>query len=162
MLQSSEVKERGLADAGSAHLPIVDVPPLYQYVTQPPLTGVAKLCYLRMMLKQLTVLVLIVAVAVLGLPTASFSVQHHDSAAMAGMENCDCPPGKSTGDMPCHENVCPPSMGCLSHCSVAPPLATTAGFVRIAQPVTQQPVMFAYSPGRLLSSSYPPYRPPQV
>ena len=114
------------------------------------------------MLKQLMVLVLIVAVAVLGLPTTSFAVQHHDSAAMAGMENCDCPPGKSTGDMPCHDNGCPPSMECLSHCGMAAPMATAASFVRIAHPVTQQPVQFIESPGRLLSSSYPPYRPPQV
>jgi hypothetical protein len=113
------------------------------------------------MLKQLVVLVLIVAVAVLGVPTASFVVQHHDSAAMAGMENCDCPPGKA-GDMPCHDNGCPPSMECLSHCNMTPPLATTAGFVRIAHLVTQRPMLFADSPGRLLSSSYPPYRPPQV
>ena len=120
------------------------------------------MCYHKKMLKQLMVLVLIAAVAGLGLPTASFAIQHHASAAMAGMENCDCPPSKSTGDMPCHDDGCPPSIECLSHCSVAPPLATTAGFVRIAHPVTQQPVLFSESPGRLLSSSYPPYRPPQV
>ena len=121
-----------------------------------------KNCYHGSMLKNLFVMVLMVAVAFMGLPTASFAASNHGKPAMT-MENCDCPPGKSMNDMPCHQDGgCPPSLDCLTHCSVAPPLATPAMPLRMLALLPQQPALFVDSPGKLISSTYPPYRPPSI
>ena len=115
------------------------------------------------MLKQVLFAVLMIAVALMGVPTASFAA-HASGKAMTAMENCDCPPGMGKVDRPCHDDAsCPPSVDCLLHCSVAPPLATQATPLRVAALLpTSQPVVFTDSGGRLLSSTYPPYRPPQA
>lgn len=113
-----------------------------------------------MMLKRFLILVLIVAVGVLGMPAIG-TAAHHGGAMMA-MADCECPPGMDMGDMPCHHDGCPPSLDCTTHCGIATPVATAAVQPRMPEPVSKHPVLLADSPGRLLSSIYPPYRPPQV
>jgi hypothetical protein len=114
------------------------------------------------MLKRFLILALIVAVGVLGMPP--MGTPGHSAQAMTAMADCNCPPG-AMGDMPCHGggmDGCPPSLDCMTHCGLAAPAATVAAYTRIPEPVSTQPLLLADSSGRLLSSIYPPYRPPQV
>ena len=114
------------------------------------------------MLKQFFLAMLMIAVALMGVPTVGFAHSAQGKGMMA-MENCDCPPGKSMNDMPCHQDGgCPPSLGCFIHCSTVPPLATQVTPLRTTAMRLPEPMLFADTGGRLLSSTYPPYRPPQV
>lgn len=114
------------------------------------------------MLKQFFLAVLMIVVALAGVPTFSLAAPANGKAMMA-MENCDCPSGKSMNDMPCHEDGgCLPSLDCFIHCSMVPPLAMNPLPLRIPAMLPHKPVLFADTGGRLLSSTYPPYRPPQA
>ena len=113
------------------------------------------------MLKQVLFAVLMIAVALMGVPTVGFAASALGKG-MKAMENCDCPPGKSMIDMPCHQDGCPPSLDCFIHCSTVPPLATQVTPLRITAMTLPKPELFADTGGSLPSSTYPPYRPPQA
>ena len=113
------------------------------------------------MLKQFFLALLMIAVALMGAPTVGFAASAQGKGTMA-MENCDCPPGKSMIDMPCHQDGCPPSLDCFIHCSTVPPLATQATPLLIPAVALPESVLLADTGGRLPSSTYPPYRPPQA
>ena len=117
-------------------------------------------CYTTGMLQRLFVLLLVVSVVSLGLPSFAYA-EHGDHAAMSETmaHDCVCPPGH---DMPkSDESDCAPTLGCLLQCAIAHPAASLDASVPV-DPTPTPRVLGAVTSETILSSSYPPFRPPSL
>ena len=118
-------------------------------------------CYTASMLRRFFVLLLVVSVVSLGLPTfAHAGHTNHEAVSQPMAHDCICPPGH---DMPTSDesDSCTPTLGCLMQCATA----QSAAYLEISVPVDALPtlsVLSAVISEPILSSSYPPFRPPSL
>ena len=113
------------------------------------------------MLRRLLVLLLIVSVVSLGLPTfAHAGHANHEAASQTMAHDCVCPPGH---DMPKSDtsNSCAPTLGCLMQCAAAQSPASVDASIPF-DPLPILSVLGSPMSETILSSSYPPFRPPSL
>jgi hypothetical protein len=113
------------------------------------------------MLRRLLVFLLVVSVVSLGLPTfAHAGNAKHEAMSQTMGHDCVCPPGH---DMPASDqsDSCAPTLGCLMHCATAQPVASLDASVP-PDPVPTLSALGAVISETIVSSSYPPFRPPSL
>ena len=113
------------------------------------------------MLRRLFVMLLIVSVVSLGLPPFAFAgPADHQSMGETMAHDCVCPPGH---DMPASDksDSCAATLGCLMQCAAAQSVASLDPSVAV-DPVPTPSVLGAAISETILSSSYPPFRPPSL
>ena len=118
-------------------------------------------CYTASMLRRLFVLLLVVSVVSLGLPTfAHAGHANHEAMSQTMSHDCVCPPGH---DMPTSDesDSCAATLGCMMQCATAQSPASLDISVPV-DPVPTQSVLGAVISETILSSSYPPFRPPST
>lgn len=111
------------------------------------------------MLRRLFVLLLVISVVSLGLPTFAYAGYASDQAANQTMtHDCVCPPGHDTPTSD-ESSSCTPTLGCLMQCATAQAAASLENSVPVyAVPALSVPP--AVISETILSSSFPPFRPP--
>ena len=113
------------------------------------------------MLRRLFALLLVVSVVSLGLPTfAHAGHANHEAMTQTMAHDCVCPPGH---DMPKSDksDSCAPTLGCMMKCSTAQSAASLDASVPVS-PVPTLSVLSAVNTETIVSSSYPPFRPPSL
>ena len=118
-------------------------------------------CYMAFMLRRLLVLLLVVSVVSLGLPTfANAGHTNHEAMSQTMGHDCVCPPGH---DMPASDDSdsCALTLGCLMNCATAQPVASLDASVP-PDPGPTLSALGAVISETIVSSSYPPFRPPSL
>ena len=113
------------------------------------------------MLRRLLILMLVLSVVSLGLPTFAYAGHaNHEAATQAMPHDCVCPPGH---DMPASDDTstCALTLGCLMQCATAQVPASVDDSISVDR-VPSESVLVAVISETILSSSYPPFRPPSL
>ena len=120
-----------------------------------------EICYTASMLRRLLVMLLVVSVVSLGLPSFAHAADaSHDAASQTMAHDCVCPPGH---DMPASDesDSCALTLGCLLQCATAQSPASVDASVPV-DPLPTPSMLGEVISETILSSSYPPFRPPSL
>lgn len=110
------------------------------------------------MFRRIFALLLVFSVVTLGMPSFALAGTMSDHSVAQAMHDCVCPPGH---EMPSSDDSdpCMPTLGCMIHCGLAP-MGMTVDLASPAEPGPTAAAPDIEIPGPVLSSSYPPFRPP--